>query len=129
MGVYTSADNPIIALGTNTGVEVSDHYNYNNRISGSIASATGFYIGTRTTSTSHKLYKNNSTLGTNTTTNSNLLPNGNVFICAVNLTSFYNIYSTKQCAFASIGDGLTDTEAANFYTCVNTYQTALSRNV
>ena len=129
MGVYTSADNPIIALGTNTGVEISDHYNFNNRISGSIASATGFYIGTRTTSTSHKLYKNNSTLGTNTTTNSNLLPNGNVFICAVNLTSFYNIYSTKQCAFASIGDGLTDTDAANFYTAVQAYQTTLGRSI
>ena len=129
MGVYTSGDNPVIALGTNTGVEMSDHYNYDNRISGSIASATGFYIGTRTTSTSHKLYKNNSTLGTNTTTNSNLLPNGNVFICAVNLTSFYDLYSTKQCAFASIGDGLTDTDAANFYTAVQAFQTALSRNV
>jgi len=38
-------------------------------------------------------------------------------------------YSIRQCAFASIGDGLTDAESSNFYTAVNTYQTTLSRNV
>ena len=38
-------------------------------------------------------------------------------------------FSALQCAFASIGDGLTDTEAANFYTAVQAYQTTLSRNV
>ena len=40
-----------------------------------------------------------------------------------------DLYSAKECAFASIGDGLTDTEAANFYTAVQTFQTTLSRNV
>jgi len=34
-------------------------------------------------------------------------------------------FSGKTCAFASIGDGLTDTEAANFYTAVQAYQVAL----
>ena len=38
-------------------------------------------------------------------------------------------YTTKQCAFASIGSGLTDTEAANFYTAVQAFQTTLGRNV
>jgi hypothetical protein len=38
-------------------------------------------------------------------------------------------YGDRQCAFASIGDGLTDTEAANLYTAVQAYQTTLSRNV
>jgi hypothetical protein len=38
-------------------------------------------------------------------------------------------YTANQCAFASIGDGLTDTEAANFYTAVQAFQTALNRNV
>jgi hypothetical protein len=40
-----------------------------------------------------------------------------------------NFYSTRQCAFASIGDGLTDTEAANFYTAVQRYQITLNRQV
>ena len=131
IAIYQAGDNPTMALGTSVGAEVSDHYNYNQRVSGSIASSTGFYLATRTTSTSHKLYKNNSTLGTNTSANVNILPNGNLFIGASNNTTLGVIssYSTKQCAFASIGDGLTDTEAANFYTAVQAYQTTLSRQV
>ena len=38
-------------------------------------------------------------------------------------------FSTKQCAFASIGDGLTDTQASDFYTAVQAFQTTLSRQV
>ena len=40
-----------------------------------------------------------------------------------------NSYSTKEAALASIGSGLTDTEAANLYTVVQAYQTELSRQV
>ena len=42
---------------------------------------------------------------------------------------FYDFYSPRQCAFASIGEGLTDTDAANFYTAVQAFQTTLSRQV
>ena len=130
IAIYENADNPVMALGTNVGTEISDQYNYNQRISASIASSTGFYLGSRTSSTSHKLYKNNTTLGTNTSANVNILPNGNIFIGASNSGIFgITSYSTKQCAFASIGDGLTDAEAANFYTAVQAYQTTLSRQV
>jgi hypothetical protein len=46
------------------------------------------------------------------------------------LNSFGNAnYSPSECAFASIGDGLTDTEASNLYTAVQTYQTTLGRQV
>jgi hypothetical protein len=38
-------------------------------------------------------------------------------------------YGTCEMAFASMGDGLTDTQASNFYTAVNSFQTTLSRNV
>ena len=42
---------------------------------------------------------------------------------------FYDFYSPRQCAFASIGDGLTDTDAANFYTAVQAFQTTLGRSI
>ena len=130
IAIYQVGDNPTMALGTSVGAEISDHYNYGQRISASIAASTGFYLGTRTTSTIHKLYKNNTTLGTNTSANVNILPNGNIFIGAANSTTLgITSYSTKECAFASIGDGLTDTEATNYYNRVQTYQTVLSRNV
>ena len=38
-------------------------------------------------------------------------------------------YGQRNIAFASIGDGLTDTEAANYYTAVQTLQTALNRQI
>ena len=38
-------------------------------------------------------------------------------------------FSTKQCAFATIGDGLTSTQAGQLNTIITTFQTSLSRNV
>lgn len=38
-------------------------------------------------------------------------------------------YSNAQCAFASVGDGLTDTDATNFYTAVQAFNTTLGRQV
>jgi len=38
-------------------------------------------------------------------------------------------FNDRECAFSSIGDGLTDTQASNFYTAVQTFQTTLSRQV
>jgi hypothetical protein len=37
------------------------------------------------------------------------------------------LFSTKECAFASIGAGLTDADVANLYTSVQAYQSALGR--
>lgn len=90
---------------------------------------TGFLIGSRTSSTSLKIYFENSLLNTNTNTKTLGYPNYNIFIGATNQAGGAGAYSTKECAFASIGDGLTDTEAGNFYTAVNAFQTTLSRNV
>jgi hypothetical protein len=65
--------------------------------------------------------------GTNTNTNISSLPNANIYVGAYNGSSV--IYTNRQCAFASIGDGLTNTQASNFYTAVQAFQTTLSRNV
>lgn len=86
-----------------------------------------FYVANRTASNVVNGWKNGSKVATATTA-SNGKANLNLYLGACNTgTSAY--YSTKQCALASIGDGLTDTEAANFYTAVQTFQTTLSRNV
>jgi hypothetical protein len=90
----------------------------------------GFQIGSRTTNNNQKLYFNGSLLATNTTTKSLGLVNQNLYIGATNQENIgASAYTNKECAFASIGDGLTDTEAANFYTAVQAYQTTLNRNV
>ena len=90
----------------------------------------GLFTTTRTSSTSLKVFKNSTQQGSTNTITSPSLPNIVVYIGARNelggVPSFYNTYET---AFFSLGDGLTDTEAANLYTAVQKYQTTLGRNV
>jgi len=89
----------------------------------------GLYIASRIISTSMKLYRNSSVLFNDTLNSGALFTIGNLFILSINLNGGAGYYSGRQCAFASIGDGLTDTEAANFYTAVQAFQTSLSRQV
>jgi len=85
----------------------------------------GLRIASRINSTTEKIYKNNALALTSARTSA-FISNANMIIGRFHNNAFW---SNRQYAFASIGDGLTDTEAANFYTAVQTYQTALSRNV
>ena len=87
----------------------------------------GLYIANRTASNVINVFRN-STKTVTGATNSVSLPGANYFILAWN-NGTPQFYSTKQCAFASIGDGLTDTDAANFYTAVQAYQTTLGRSI
>jgi hypothetical protein len=54
------------------------------------------------------------------------LENSNLYLSSRGGSS---LYSSKECAFASIGDGLDDTQASNFYTAVQAFQTTLSRQL
>jgi hypothetical protein len=111
------------ALGTNTSFYAFNESFPNSTIN-TTTDSTGFFISTRTASNAKKLYRNGSTIGTSTSTSA-AQPNSSVKIG--NFASSY--YTTKQYAFMSIGDGLTDTEAANFYTAVQAFNTMLARQV
>lgn len=90
----------------------------------------GLHIGNQTSSTSSKLYQSGVLLNTNTNNNTSVFANLNYYIGAVNNSAVGAAsYSIHQAAFATIGNGLTDTEAANLYTRVQAFQTALSRQV
>ena len=88
----------------------------------------GFYIGNRQASNDLDLWKNGTKV-INGTTVSLFLPNANIYIGAINNVGIAAAFSTKECALASIGDGLTDTQALDFYTNVQTFNTTLSRQV
>jgi hypothetical protein len=89
----------------------------------------GFYLGSRTASNLTRLFKNGSNVASSTTV-STTNPIANIFLGVLNRSPQpVAYYSTKECAFSSIGDGLSVTEAANFYTAVQNFQVALSRNV
>jgi hypothetical protein len=102
-----------------------------NNTANSITSSTdsrAFHIGTRTASNQIRYYRNNNSANT-LSNNSTGLSSFSFVIGAMRLgASLYNYYS-GQIALVSIGDGLTDTEASNFYTAVQAFQTTLSRQV
>jgi hypothetical protein len=111
----------------------ADQYNTSTgRVSVANTNTQGFYISSRTNSTTHKAFKNNAQFGSTNTGVSgdfNAL-NFNLYIGAVNTDSgVARNYSSKEVAFSSIGDGLTDTNAANFYTRVQAFQTTLNRQI
>ena len=92
-----------------------------------MTSANVFYILNRvTTYAGEILFVNNTktSFGANSTGLSNL----KIPIGALNNAGVYSSYSNKESAFASIGDGLSDTEASDFYTAVQAFNTTLSRN-
>jgi hypothetical protein len=91
--------------------------------------STGFWLTSRTSNIVLKGYRNGILDATSTSLMNSSYANLNLLISARNESGTPLYFSTKQCAFASIGDGLTDTEAANFYTIVQNYQTALGRQV
>ena len=93
-------------------------YNYVN------TDSRGFYLGSRSSST-FKGYRNN-------VVKINVTPTTPTFGSSPILIGAYQgpvDFSTKQSAFVSIGDGLDDTQASNFYTAVQAMQTTLSRQV
>lgn len=100
----------------------------NNLTVSTVTSALGYYVGSVNSTTLGKLYVNNSN-AYNTITPLNINANLKFYIGALNSSGTAIIYSSNQCSFSTLGDKLTDTEASNLYSRVNTFQTALSRNV
>jgi hypothetical protein len=94
---------------------------------------TGLLIGSRTASNYATLFDRGNKQSTITLSSTGLLPTISLYIGNRNPPYFASPLnqsaSANECAFASIGDGLTDTEASNFYTAVQAFQTTLSRNV
>ena len=88
----------------------------------------GFYNGSRTAGNVIKLFKNGTAI-INGTAVTQAISSVSFYISASNNNGTTQYYDNKQCAFASIGDGLTNTEAANFYTAVQNFQTTLGRQV
>lgn len=90
----------------------------------------GHFIGNILSTTNRKTFKNGSISGTNTNNIVNSLANSNIYIAALNVISLgAGFYTNREIAFSSIGDGLTDTEAANYYTAIQNLQTTLGRQV
>jgi hypothetical protein len=112
-------------------VVTNKDYSRNNNSVGSGGTTTGsngFIVNKRTTSNDMKIIRNNSLTLTNGNPTTGLSTSP-IYISAMNHGGTSELFSNRQTAFNFISEGLTDTEAANLYTRVQAYQTALSRNV
>jgi len=89
----------------------------------------GLYVNNRISSTAINLFKNSIKIINDTARTSSALSVRPLYIGAHNFVGLASYLSTRRQAFSSIGDGLTNTEAANLYTAVQTYQTTLNRQV
>ena len=100
-----------------------------NYISANDTNGAAFYISNRTALNVNNGWRNSTKVATGTST-AGTRPSLNMFLANININGSPDpgLYGKRQCAFASIGDGLTDTDAANLYTSVQAYNTTLGRN-
>jgi hypothetical protein len=84
-----------------------------------------FFQANRITSSQAILYRNNTAIFTDTLFSSGLSA-VNIYVGAYNGGAGY---TNRECAYASIGQGMTSTDQANYYTAVQAFQTILSRQV
>jgi hypothetical protein len=127
MGAYTTG----YTFGTELSVSRNSNFVYSiNSLGAGTANTTslGYFVSSRTASTTLKAYKNGSSVA-NSTTPSIDIPNYTIYLASANEFNHAYVKSTKECAFATIGDGLTDIDAANLYTAVQRFQTTLGRQV
>ncbi len=92
-------------------------------------SADGFIFAYRNSSSTQKKHSIRGTITTKTESTGAGTISSNVVLGARNNNGVFQDYSNFQQRFAFMGDGLTDTQASNFYTAVQAFQTTLSRNV
>jgi hypothetical protein len=94
-------------------------------------SSQGLYLGNQNGSgiNDRNMYRNGVKGSAQTATGTPSMPTVKLYLNALNNNGTAANWSPKECAFASVGDGLTDLEIRNYYTLVQAYQTALGRNV
>lgn len=94
-----------------------------------IASGSGLWVGSRTSSTALSAYRNGSSIGANTNSNIWVQSTRTIFLGATNVSGTPTQFSSREMAFASIGDGLTAGQVSDLYDLVQAFQTALGRQV
>jgi len=126
----------LIPAGSTTcyyGLNTNNSYNFGLSFTDD-ATTLGLYVVTRYTANTIKVFKNNTLKTTGTDFNTPGAPYISFYLMGMNQYypdgPLYNpYYGTRQLAFATIGDGLTDTDASNLYTRIQAFQTSLGRQV
>ena len=133
MGVNDVTNNEIriiLRRPTNTGFFISTD-NTNGVLTYTITDSRGLFIGNANGVNVRKYFRNSTLLTPNSASSRGLgvWPNFPIYIGSRNNIGTASEFDNKECSFSSIGDGLTDTQASNFYTAVQAFQTTLVRQV
>ena len=111
----------------------NSYFDFNSRATVSnstYGSAAAFHAISRDSSTSLKVYNNGSQKAENTNSQAWPIPSRTVWIGANNNSEGgQENYSNREVALAFLGSAMTGSEMSAFYTAVQAFQTALSRNV
>jgi hypothetical protein len=89
----------------------------------------GFYIGSRSSSTLLKLYKDGQPVAVNTNATTPTRPNTNLFAWAFNSSGSPSAVLPVRGSFYSIGQALSDAEALALHEAVRTLQRNLNREI
>jgi hypothetical protein len=111
---------------------VDEYNNANGRVNTSVTVSApyGFMVGTRTSASSHVIYRNGSSIASNSTSASiGSLEANELYVFAGNSSGSAVALVAQPLAAYSIGAGLSPTDVTNFNTAMQTFQTALGRNV
>jgi hypothetical protein len=113
-----ASNQSIYSVNDNTGSVVS-----------SVTDSSGFWIASRTASNARKLYRNGAVTQTATTVSVARSTATIPVLGQKGATNTMGAYLAVNLALSSTGEALNDTEAANYYTAVQSFQTALGRQV
>ncbi len=111
-----------------TGDITFDAYAVSQRITSNTGNTKGYFIGSRSSSTSVAVYKNGISLATKTTTDGTL-PTVSFYISAANTGVTPILFNDAETAFSTISDGLTANQVRALNFIVEKYNDALSRGV
>ncbi len=90
------------------------------------AAGTGLYVGSRTSTSSSVLYKNGTSIGTDTDSGA-LRSTRSIYFHAMNNNGTVSLWSSRTHEMYAIGTGLTATEVSNLTSRYATLRTALGR--
>jgi hypothetical protein len=121
---YFTSKSPNLFGGNNA------RFQFNDAVQFADTTGTGFYLGTRNSSTNGKGYKNGVEVANLTNSNAGSFANLNVYLGALNRNGTASYSTNVRYAFWFIANAsFNPTEQANFYTAVQAFQTTLSRNI
>ncbi len=132
-GIYSAvAGDPGIQLLPNLGGALySDLYDLQGgsaRFTVANTNTHGYFMQSRVASNDHKVYRNGSSLGGNATSAGSLV-SLNLYMSARNDGGTASSFNTNECAFFTVGLGISSGLAATMYADIQDFQTTLGRQV